>query len=200
MAVAIPIASALYGIYKGARETHNKNVAEKDLEKMANDSQPNQSIMDYYQKALAKYNPNPYQTAGYTQQKKQINQNLATGINAIQQRRLGVGAIGGLVDQANNASASAAGAAENQNSSDLARLGSAAGAKTNEQQKRFDMLYNLKAMKAGQAASGENTGIQNVFNGLSTAAYLYGGGTGSKSGTGLNSMRNSGWYAGNGGE
>lgn len=169
----VPLASAAYGIYQTAHAAHKKNQAEAALEKQAKDFQPNQSIMDYYGKALAKYNPNPYQTASYTQQNNQINRNLATGINATQNRRLGVGAIGGLVQQANDASARAAGNAETQNRQDLGLLGSAAGAKTNEQQKKFDMLYNLTAMKAGASAQTENSGIQNIFSGLSSAAYMY---------------------------
>lgn len=148
---------------------------EKELEAQAKGFQPNQSIMDYYNKALAKYSPNPYQSVSYGQQKNQINRNLATGINATQNRRLGVGAIGGLVQQANDASARAAGNAESQGNQQLGILGQAAGAKTAEEQKRFDMLYNLKAMKAGAGASMENSGISNLYGGLSTAATLYGG-------------------------
>ena len=61
-----------------------------------------------------------------------------------------------------------------QQGQDLARLGQASGMKTQEQQKKFDMLYNLQAQKAGAYAQTQNSGLQNVFNGLSSAASLYG--------------------------
>ena len=34
------------------------------------------------------------------------------------------------------------------------------------------MLYNLKAMKAGQAASTQNAGLKNIFGGIGNAAML----------------------------
>ncbi len=45
--------------------------------------------------------------------------------------------------------------------------------KTNEDQKKFDMLYNLKAMKAGAAANTVNSGIKNLYGGLSTLGAGY---------------------------
>lgn len=170
----IGLASAGYGLYQSIAGGIKAKNAEKKLEGQVNAFQPNQSIMDYYNKRLAAYNPNPYQTLGYQQQKNQIAGNLATGLNSAQNRRLGLGAIGGLVNQANQASAQAAGTAEARNNQELSGLGQAAGMKTAEQQKKFDMLYNLTAMKAGAAASQENTGLQNLYGGLSNAAYLYG--------------------------
>jgi hypothetical protein len=170
----VGLISAGLGLYQAISGGVKAHKAEKDLEAQAKGFQPNQSILDYYNKALAKYNPNPYQTASYQQQKNQIGSNLATGLNAAQNRRGGLGAIGGLVNQANQASAQAAGNAENQNRSELSQLGNAAGAKTGEQQKKFDLMYNLTAAKAGAGASQENTGISNLYGGLSNAAYLYG--------------------------
>ncbi len=57
---------------------------QRDLENYANSFQPNQSIMDYYNKSLAKYNANPYNSQQYQQQNNRINSNLATGIGALQ--------------------------------------------------------------------------------------------------------------------
>lgn len=172
MPVLIPLATAAYGIYQSEHAKSQKNKAEADLEKQAKEFQPNSSIMDFYNKALAKYNANPYQSAGYQQQNNQIQRNLATGISAASNRRLGLGAIAGQVQQANDASARAVGNAEMQQGQDLARLGQAGAMKTAEQQKKFDMLYNLSAQKAGAYAQTQNSGMQNVFNGLSSAASL----------------------------
>lgn len=170
----IPLASAAYGAIQAGSAAHKKNVAENDLENQVKSAKPNQSILDYYGKALAKYNPNPYQTVSYQQQKNSIDRNLATGLNSAQNRRMGIGSVGAFVQQANDSSARAAGNAEASNSRDLSVLGQAAGAKSAEDRRLFDMRYNLTAMKAGANAATENTGIQNVFSGLGNAAYLYG--------------------------
>lgn len=170
----IPLITAAYGAISSASASNKRKKAEGELEAQAKAFQPNASIMDFYNKSLAKYSPNPYQSASYQQQNNQIQRNLSTGLNAAQNKRQGLGALGGLVQQANDASARAVGNAEMQQGQDLARLGQAAGMKTQEQQKKFDMMYNLTAQKAGAYAQTQNTGIQNMFNGLSTAAYLYG--------------------------
>jgi len=170
----IGFATAGIGLAQAIGKGGQRRKAEKELEALANGQQPNAGILDYYNKALAKYNPNPYTSASFNQQQNQINRNVATGINGLQNRRLGAGAIAGIVQQGNDASARAAANAENMSNQDLARLGQASGMKASEQQRRFDMLYNLKAMKAGQAASGQNAGLQNIFGGLNSAATLLG--------------------------
>ena len=175
MPVLIPLATAAYGIYQSASASAKKNKAEKELEKQAKAFQPNAAMMDYYNKALSKYDPNPYNSQTYQQQNNQIQRNLSTGLNAASNRRMGLGALGAQVQQANDASARAVGNAEIQQGQDLARLGQAGAMKTAEQQKKFDMMYNLTAQKAGAYAQTENSGLQNVFNGLSTAASMYGG-------------------------
>ena len=145
---------------------------ERDLEKFANSYTPNSSIMDYYNKSLARYNANPYQSQSYQNQQNLINRNLATGLSASQDRRGGLAALSGLVQGSNDASARAGAMAENQQAQALSQLGSAAGAKTREDSKKFDMIYNLKAMKAGQAAATQNAGLKNAFGGLGDIAML----------------------------
>lgn len=171
----VAVASAAYGAYQSIKAGQQRKKAEAELEKQANEFKPNASILDFYNKALSKYNPNPYQSQSFQQQNNQIQRNLATGINAAGSKRLGLGAIAGQVQQANDASARAVGNAEMQGAQDLARLGQASGMKTQEQQKKFDMLYNLQAQKAGAYAQTQNSGLQNVFNGLSSAASMYSG-------------------------
>ena len=164
---------AIGGLVQSIGAGKKRKRAEQQLEAQVRGFQPNASIMDYYNKALAKYNPNPYQSAAYGQQKNMIDRNLATGLNAAQNKRMGLAALGGLVQQANDNSARAAGSAEAAGRQDLGQLAQAAQMKTNEQQKKFDMMYNLTAQKAGAYAQTQNTGIQNIFSGLSNAAYLY---------------------------
>lgn len=169
----MPWLAAGIGLYQSISGGIKKKKAEKKLEAMADAQQPSSSIMDYYGKALSKYSPNPYQSETYQQQNNQVQRNLATGISAAQNKRLGLGAIAGQVQQANDASARAVSNAEMQSGSDLARLGQAAGMKTQEQQKKFDMMYNLAAAKAGAYAQTQNTGISNLYGGLSNGASMY---------------------------
>lgn len=168
------VVSAGLGIYQAVKGNSDRKKSEKALQDQVNNAKPNQSILDYYNKALSKYDANPYTSVSYQQQQNQNQNNLSTGIYNTQNKRLGLSAIGGLVQQSNDASARAAAGAESQQNNALGRVGQAAGLKTNEEQKKFDMLYNLQAMKAGQSASTENTGLSNIFSGLSNAAYSYG--------------------------
>lgn len=173
-ALAIAGVQALGGLAQTIFSGRKKK--ERDLENYANSYTPNSSIMDYYNKSLARYNANPYQSQSYQNQTNLINRNLATGINATQDRRGGLSTISGLVQGANDASAKAGAMAENQQAQALGQLGTASGMKAREDAKKFDMLYNLKAMKAGQAAQTQNMGYKNIFGGLSNASMLMGGG------------------------
>jgi len=169
----VPLATVAYGAYQTARANSKRKKEEAALEKQAKEASANPSILDYYQKALAKYDPNPYNSAAFQQQKNMIGRNQATAMSGLTNRRLGIGGIAGLVQQGNDASARAVANAENVGSQYLGRLGQAAGAKAGQDQRIFDMNYNLKAMKAGQAASTMNSGIKNIFNGLSNAYAAY---------------------------
>lgn len=146
--------------------------AEKDLENYAKSYQVSPGILDYYNKALARYSPNPFTSQGYQNQSNQIRANMASGIAAAQDRRSGLAAISGLNRQANRAFGNAGAAAEAQQAQALGQLGQAAGIKNAAEQKKFDMLYNLKAMKAGQSATRENQGYQNLYSGLTDYTKL----------------------------
>lgn len=184
------LAKGLFGL--GQSIFGGRRRAEKDLEQYAKSFSVSPSIMDYYNKALARYTPSPYQSSYYQNMRNQIGRNLATGISAAQDRRGGLAAVGALTQQANDASARAASGAEQMQGQQLAQLGSAAQAKNAMEQKKFDMLYNLKAMKAGQAATRENQGVQNMYGALtdwSMLNYLKGGGDGSGKGEGMGKFK-----------
>jgi len=161
----IGLAQSIFG--GGARRK-----AEKDLEGYANSYKPSSSIMDYYTKALARYSPNAYTSNYYQAQKNAINRNFASGVNALQDRRSGLAGISTLNQQANDANARAAGTSEQLQGQELSQLGQASNLKNQSEQKKFDMLYNLKAMKAGQLATTQNQGMQNVFGGFNNAAQI----------------------------
>ena len=163
---------ALFGLGQTIFGGGERRKAEKDLENYANSYKTNGGILDFYSKALAKYNPNAYQSAGYQQQNNQIQRNLTSQINAGQNRRTGLMGVAGAVQQANDASAKAVGNAEAMQNQNLGILGQATNMKAGEERRKYDMLYNLKAMKAGQKAGVENAGYRNIFGGLGTMATL----------------------------
>ncbi len=162
----IGVGQAIFGGIK-AKKT------QRQLEKMIEGYKPNQSIMDYYSKALNKYNANPYQSAMYNQQQKMAGRNLATGLNSLQDRRSALAGVGTLVQGANDASLRAAAAAEGQQSQDLAQLGQATGMKSQEDKYKFEAKYNLLSQKAGAANQTANAGIQNLYGGVGSIGDAY---------------------------
>lgn len=147
----------------------------KALEKMQSPTYtPNASILDYYNKALAKYNVNPYQTDLYRMQEKQANRGLASGLSTLQSRGQALAGVNSLLQSRNDSLLKAGAEAEQQQSQDLSRLGQASQLKTAEQAREFDInkmqpferAYNLKAMKASGGTSIANAGLTNIFGGL----------------------------------
>ena len=150
-----------------------KKKKERDLENYANSYQPNQSILDVYNKAYNRYSSNPYQSQFYQQAQNNIQRNLATGINASSTRRGGLAAIGGLTQGADDASARAGVTAENMQGQQLGQLEQAARMKSAEDSKKYDMIYNLKAMKAGAANQQQAAGLQNMFGAAGSASDYF---------------------------
>ena len=161
------LAGGLQTVFSG------KKKAENNLENFANSYQPNSSILDVYNKAYNRYTSNPYQSQFYQNAQNNIQRNLTTGINATQTRRGGLATIGALTQGSDDASAKAGITAENMQGQQLGQLTQAARMKEQEDNKKYDMLYNLKAMKAGAANQQQAAGLQNMFQGLGNAGnYL----------------------------
>lgn len=139
---------------------------QKELEGMIDSYKPSTSIMDYYSKALNKYNANPYTSSTYTQAMKGAGRGLATGISASQDRRGALGNVSSLVSGYDDASLKAASVADQQQSQDLAQLGQATGMKDREDKYKFEAKYNLLSQKAGAANATANAGISNLYGGL----------------------------------
>jgi hypothetical protein len=147
---------------------------EREFENYTNQLTPNASITDYYNKALSRYDANAYNSAAYRQGQQNIGSNLATGISSLQNRKSALSGVSNLVANANRAALSNVANAENIQGANLSRLGQAAGTEASNQNRITDMKYNLKAMKAGQAATTQNMGMKNIFGGLSNLAYSFG--------------------------
>jgi hypothetical protein len=184
LAAGLAIGQGVMGLAQTILGGSAAHKAQKQMEGMVNNYQPNQSIMDYYSKALNRYNVNPYNSNLYQMQSNNIQRGTASGINALQDRRSALAGVSSLVQGQNDGLLKAAAAAEGQQGQALSQLGQATGMKAQEDSKKFDMKYNLLAMKAGGNNQTMNAGIQNMFGGMgglsnmATQGLLGGGGGG----------------------
>lgn len=160
------IAQGVLGIGQGIIGGGKARKAQRQLEGMIDNYNPNESIMDYYSKALNKYNANPYTSNMYNMQTQQAQRNLTSGVNSLQDRRSALAGVGNLVQGANDASLKAAALAERDQAQDLAQLGQATGMKAQEDKYKFEAKYNLLSQKAGAANEIANSGLSNMFGGL----------------------------------
>lgn len=139
---------------------------------------PNKAINDYYQSALNRYNAGPYNSLQYQNAQKAANTGLATGINALQSRRAGVGGIGSLVTGYNNNLQRAGVQAEQTQRQNFQQLGQAANAQLNDsrfayQQNQvapYEKNLQLDYAQLGGANSLVSAGLTNVNSGLQTGA------------------------------
>lgn len=132
------------------------------------------SIMDYYNKALQRFNTNPYQSQGYQAATNAANRSMASGLNALQGRGSAVAGVSRLVGQSNDAAMRAGTIAEQQQNQRFNELGQASEMKTGDELRQFqqnqiapfEKKYNLLSMKAGAGNQMMNAGLSNIFGGL----------------------------------
>lgn len=146
-------------IFGGLGAAKARRAAEKAM-------QPDQSVMDYYNKARAAYDPNAYRSAQFQQESGQLNRSLTSALGAAQTRRGGLMALPGLVQSGQDAMGRAVARAEQQRQSNLSQLGGASMRASAER----DKMRNLLLQRYAQKANLMNQGMQNVFKGASTAA------------------------------
>lgn len=179
-------AGALQGILGGIQAHRNQ----KKLENLQSPTyRQNAGITDYYNKALAKYNVNPYNSAYYNQATQQANRGVASGLSALSGRGQALAGVNNLIQGRNDAMLNAGVNAENMQRQDLAQLGGAAQLKAGEDAKAFEInqmmpyqnKFNLLAQKASGGNSIANAGLSNIFGGLqswgdaSMARQIFGG-------------------------
>jgi hypothetical protein len=141
----------------------------------------NASILDFYNKALSRYNVNPYNSSLYKHQSQTADRNLVSALGSTGGRSGRIGALGGLLQNTNDSLLKAASAAEGQQAQALSQLGSATGMKSNEDERVFEqnvnMPYNLRLQLKAQNLQGANqrtnAGMQNLFGGLGTLGSSY---------------------------
>ena len=154
---------AIFGAKK-ARKT------QKQLEGMIEGYKPNESILDFYNKSLQRYNTNPYQSTTYQTQMQNADRTTASGLSGLQDRRSAVGGVSRLAAIQNDASLKAGMAAESEQGQRLNQLGAATAMKVPEDKYKFEAKYNLLGQKAGAANQTANAGISNLYGGLSSIA------------------------------
>lgn len=161
--------SATQGIVGGIQAiigAHKAKKAQRQMNQMIDSYKPNESIMDYYNKALNRYNSNPYQSTEYQMNMRNADRTTATGLNALGDRRSAVGGVSRLAALQNDASINAGAQAESEQGQRLAQLGQATAMKVPEDKYKFEAKYNLLGQKAGAANQTANAGISNIFGGL----------------------------------
>lgn len=169
-----PIVAALGAIQTGLGLIKQGRAAHQLQNLQSPKYNQNQSILDYYNKALSKYNVNPYQTDLYRMQEKQADRGLASGLSALQSRGQALAGINNLVQGRSDNLLKAGAMAEQQQQQNLNRVGQAAQLKAGEdkaafninEQAPFERKYNLLAMKASGGTNIANAGLTNLFGGL----------------------------------
>lgn len=162
----LPLVTVAAGVAQTAISASKAKKAQKALEDQANSYQPNSSIMDYYSKALQRYNTNPTKSPTYKYAEASGQKGLATGLNYLQDRRSALAGVAPMVQNYQDNMLKAAAQAEQQQGQELGALGGATGAKAQEEKYPFEMKYNLNALKAGAANQGVNAGLSNAYSGL----------------------------------
>ena len=190
----MPVTAAIIGAAPGALKTvggifqsiFGGNRASKAQNALENLQTPtyggSNSIGQYYNNALQRYNTNPYTSPLYQMQQQNANRSEAAGLNALQDRRSALAGVGRLSAINNDASLKAGGMAEQMKNQELAQLGKAAYLKGNDDRYGFQInklmpyqkQYSLLAQKAAAGNGTLNTGLNNTFGGLGDLSSIAG--------------------------
>lgn len=149
--------------------------ATRELERMQTPVyKPSQSITDYYNQALERYNTNPYNSALYKRQTQGIDRRLSQGLSSLNDRGMALAGVNSLVQGSNDAYMDAAAQAEQQQAQNFAALGNATQMRAGEDQNAFQYNKLLpferrSGLLSAKAAGGNaimNAGLSNVFGGI----------------------------------
>jgi hypothetical protein len=174
----LPLIGAGVGLVQSILGGNKAKKAQKQLEGMqVPEYGGSDSIMDYYNKALQRFNTNPYQSQQNQYAQQQADRSQSAGLNSLQSRRSAVGGISRLSALRNDASLKAGAMAEQQQMQNMGMLGEATGMKTADELRQFqqnkiapyEKQYNLLSMKAGAGNEQANAGMSNIFGGLGAA-------------------------------
>ena len=178
ISVGVGTASAITG------NTRQKR-AQRKLDELAQNSplyKADKSIDDYYQKALSRFNENPYQSQQYQMGAMNARRATAQSLGALQDRRSAIGGVARLEANQNAAMQNLGAQAEGQRNQRFNQFGNATQMKSGEYQREFDFNkmtpYNrklqLEQMKGAAAGEQYNAGLQMIGQGVSTAGTVAG--------------------------
>jgi len=180
MPVTIGLVSAGIGGIQSLIGGIGARKARKQLENLQTPQyEKSKSITDYYNQALGRYQQSPTASNLYKMQANNIARGTAQGLSALQDRRSGLGGVSALIQGQNDAQLKALAAAEQDQNQKFSQLGAASNAMAGEERQAFNinkmMPYQKKFDILSQKAAGNtqlaNTGLQNIYGGLTSAAY-----------------------------
>ncbi len=185
----IPLITAGISAYSALRNKKKAKDSEKELEESLKNTpqyKQNQSILNYYDESLRKYNVNPSDTREYKTASQNIKQGTVQGLKAAQDRRSGMAVIPTLIANQNNSLLTAAVRSEQRKAQEFSVLGQATGMKAGEdraafqqnQMYPFEARYNLLSMKAAGERANQRQNTSNLYNNLSAASSILAGGDG----------------------
>jgi len=183
----IPLITAAMSLGSAAVQKRKAKLAEKEAENMIGGSpkyKPNQSILNYYENALRKFNTAPTDTAQYKSDKQNIKQSTVQALSSLNKLRLGD--VSNIIQGQNNSLLKAAVNAENRKAQEFAVLGQASQMKAGQDAKAFqqnelypfEAKYNLLTMKAAGERANQRQSTQNAYQNASAAASILAGGDG----------------------
>lgn len=183
----IPLITTLFSAGSSLAKGAKAKKTEKELEDSLKNTpkyKPNQSILNYYDEALNRYQTSPTDTAAYKRDKQNIKQGTTQALSSL--NKLRSGDVSNIIQGQNNSLLNAAVKAENRKAQELSVLGQAAGMKAAEQNKAFNQneiypfeaKYNLLSMKAAGNRANQRQATQNLYNNASAAASILAGGDG----------------------
>lgn len=182
--MAFPLAAlaAIPGVIDFTRSIFAGKQAKADeakLEAEASAMKVPESIMDVYNKNLARYSPNAYQSAEYN---KGLRDTLATQVKSISAAREAgarglIGNIGAIQGMTNRSLQDVAARAERAQGENLRQLTGAAGALAQQENAIRDFKRRLEMQKAAAGAQRQNFLGQSALKSFTNAATLgvYGG-------------------------
>lgn len=181
MPVLAALVPAAIGLYQGISGAIKANKASKAISGLQTPTYtPNKAINDYYQTALNRATAGPYNSIEYQTGKKEANMSLATGINALQDRRSAVGNIGALTGNYNNSLQRLGAQAEQTQQRNFSQVGQAANMQREDsrfayeqnQVSPYQKNLQLQYAKLGGANSLIGAGISNINTGVQTGALM----------------------------
>ena len=183
----IPIITTALSLLSSANQKKKAKQAEKEAEDKLDSTpkyKPNQSILNYYDSALRRFNTSPTDTAQYKSDKQNIRQGTTQALSSL--NKLRSGDVANIIQGQNNSLLKAAVNAENRKAQEFNVLGQAAQMKAGQDAKAFqqnelypfEAKYNLLTMKAAGHRANQRQATQNAYNNASAAASILAGGDG----------------------